>query len=341
MSCFCQGCKYTFAFISDAFTISKISRTFARMFERLQTKWKVNSTQLFLVLCVFALGGSATGWLGKIIMNSLSIDRGWLWTLIYILVVTLIWPFTVLIVSIPFGQFSFFIRYLRRIGSRMGILKNSESRIQNAEAETNPYSKNSQPDSPVRIAIFASGTGTNAHKIIDYFSQSEKRIAIVKLIVCNNPEGRVLNLAKEKGVPTLLIDREKFFRGTAYADELKAAGIDFIVLAGFLWKIPQKLIDKYRNKIINIHPALLPKYGGKGMYGLKVHEAVINSGEKESGITIHYVDEHYDNGDIIFQDRVSVTENETPESLAEKIHILEHSQYPRVIEQLILQPIGR
>jgi formyltetrahydrofolate-dependent phosphoribosylglycinamide formyltransferase len=310
------------------------------MFERLQTKWKVSGTQLFLVLCVFAVGGSATGWLGKLIMNWLSVDRGWLWTLIYIIVVTLIWPVTVLIVSIFFGQFSFFSGYLKRIGGRMGLFK-TESGVRSRDSGVANDAGQDLIKSGVGIAIFASGTGSNAQKIIDYFGGPEKQVAAVNLIVCNNPEAKVLKLAEENGIPTLLLEKEKFFRGTAYVDELRRSGIDFIVLAGFLWKIPQKLIDQYRNKIINIHPALLPKYGGKGMYGRKVHEAVINAGEKESGITIHYVDEHYDNGDIIFQHRVVLAENETPESLAEKIHVLEHTYYPEVIERLILQPNGR
>ena len=307
------------------------------MFERLQTKWKVNGTQLFLVLCVFALGGTATGWLGKIIMNWLPIDRGWLWSLIYIVVITLIWPITVLFVSVPFGQFSFFTRYLSRIGRRMKIIRNSELSIQNSESKT----QNSKTIPTVNIAIFASGAGSNASKIIEYFHQQDKWVARVKLVVCNKPGAGVLEVARKNAVPTLLIEKEKFFRGNAYADELKAAKIDFIVLAGFLWKIPQRLINYYRNKIVNIHPALLPKFGGKGMYGSKVHEAVINCGEQESGITIHYVDEHYDNGDIIFQERVPVADSETPESLASKIHDLEHTHYPMIIEQLLLQPIGR
>ena len=321
------------------------------MFERLQTKWKVNGTQLFLVLCVFALGGTATGWLGKIIMNWLSIDRGWLWSLIYIVVITLIWPITVLFVSVPFGQFSFFTRYLSRIGRRMKIIRNSELSIQNSDSKTQNSkfgaqnaelkTQNSKPKPTVNIAIFASGAGSNASKIIEYFHQQDKWVATVKLVVCNKPGAGVLEVARKNAVPTLLIEKEKFFRGNGYADELKAAKIDFIVLAGFLWKIPQPLINYYRNKIVNIHPALLPKFGGKGMYGSKVHEAVINCGEQESGITIHYVDEHYDNGDIIFQERVPVADSETPESLASKIHDLEHTHYPMIIEQLLLQPIGR
>nr|NKQ94695.1 phosphoribosylglycinamide formyltransferase [Escherichia coli] len=123
----------------------------------------------------------------------------------------------------------------------------------------------------------------------------------------------------------------------AYADELKQRGIDFIVLAGFLWKIPAALIQAYPNRIINIHPALLPKYGGRGMYGMNVHNAVISAGEKESGITIHYVNEHFDEGAPIFQLTCAINTSDTPESLAQKIHILEHAHFPRVIEQVVDQ----
>ncbi|MBD0285666.1 MAG: phosphoribosylglycinamide formyltransferase [Bacteroidota bacterium] len=189
------------------------------------------------------------------------------------------------------------------------------------------------------LAIFASGAGSNAQKIIEYFTSppaplQKERGVQTALIVCNKPGAGVLNIAQAHGIPTLLIERERFFRGDAYLPELQAHRIDFIVLAGFLWKMPQALIDAYPRHIINIHPALLPKYGGKGMYGHHVHEAVINAGEKESGITIHYVDEHYDNGDIIFQARCPVMEGDTPESLAQRIHQLEHQHYPEVIEKL-------
>jgi len=185
-----------------------------------------------------------------------------------------------------------------------------------------------------KIAIFASGAGSNAKKIIEYFEGH--RLITVSLIVCNKPDAGVLKIADQTGIPTLLIEKEKFFRGNAYTDELKERGIGFIVLAGFLWKIPDTLIKAYPGKIINIHPALLPNYGGKGMYGGFVHEAVITNKDKESGITIHYVDEHYDHGDIIFQARCPIEETDSPESLAKKIHALEHKYYPEVIEKTIL-----
>jgi phosphoribosylglycinamide formyltransferase-1 len=184
----------------------------------------------------------------------------------------------------------------------------------------------------VQVAIFASGAGSNTQKIIDHFRKNN--FIKISLIVCNKPGAGVLDIADRENVPTLLINREQFF-SDGYLDILKKNKIDFIVLAGFLWKIPSALINAYRNKVINIHPALLPKHGGKNMYGSHVHEAVIASGSKESGITIHYVDEHYDNGDIIFQAKCNVDENETPETLAQKIHLLEYENFPVVIEDVI------
>ena len=189
-----------------------------------------------------------------------------------------------------------------------------------------------------QIAIFASGTGSNAQAIINYFKNHPSiRIA---LIVSNKPQAGVLAIAEKENIPSLIIEKEKFFRGDAYLPELKKAGVDFIVLAGFLWKLPEKLIHAYRNSIVNIHPALLPKYGGKGMYGDKVHETVIANKEKQSGITIHFVDEHYDNGDIILQETCPVLEDDSPDSLAQRIHKLEHANYPAVIEKVVLKDIA-
>ena len=185
----------------------------------------------------------------------------------------------------------------------------------------------------INIAVFASGAGSNAKKIIDYFK--DHQLARVALIVCNNPRAGVLAIAHEAHIPSLIIQKEQFFRGDAYVAELCAHNINFIVLAGFLWKVPPALIASWTGKIINIHPALLPKYGGKGMYGHYVHEAVIVNGEKESGITVHYVDELYDHGNIIFQVSCSIDETDTPDSLAQKIHRLEHENYAPVIEKVI------
>lgn len=184
-----------------------------------------------------------------------------------------------------------------------------------------------------KIAIFASGAGSNAQKIIDHFRNStEVKIA---LIACNKPGAGVFEIAEKEGVATLLVEKESFFRGDAYVPFFKENKIDLIVLAGFLWKVPEALIQAFPRRIVNIHPALLPKYGGKGMYGQFVHAAVIAAGEKESGITIHYVDEHYDHGDIIFQATCPVTPTDTPETLATKIHQLEHRYFPEVVEQLV------
>ncbi len=190
-----------------------------------------------------------------------------------------------------------------------------------------------RPFIKTNIAVFASGAGTNAANIIQYFNQ--KQSANVALIVSNNPGAGVLNIAAKNNIPSLIIDKEKFFKGDGYLPELKNLEIDFIVLAGFLWKIPSSVINAYPNKIINIHPALLPKYGGKGMYGNFVHEAVLSAKEKQSGITIHFVDEYYDNGKTIFQIACPVYEDDTTESLAKRIQELEYKYFPKVIAELI------
>lgn len=182
------------------------------------------------------------------------------------------------------------------------------------------------------VAIFASGTGSNAQKIIDHFRHSEK--IKISLIVCNKPGAGVLEIAANENIPALLIEKQ-MFRLTGYVPELKKQHIEFIVLAGFLWKIPPVLIEAFENKIINIHPALLPAYGGKGMYGSAVHSAVLAAKEKQSGITIHFVDEKYDHGKIIFQSTCPVGENDTVESLSKKIHQLEHTFYAKQIEKLL------
>lgn len=183
-----------------------------------------------------------------------------------------------------------------------------------------------------KIAIFASGAGTNAKKIIDHFKESE--VGEVGIVVCNNPNAGVLNIAAKENVPVLLVERKEF-NATGYVKELSKYDIEYIVLAGFLWKLPPVLIMEFRGKIINIHPALLPAYGGKGMYGNAVHAAVLKAGEKQSGMTIHYVDEIYDHGDIIFQATCAVSKSDTVESLAHKIHSLEHRHYSLQIEKLL------
>ncbi len=183
------------------------------------------------------------------------------------------------------------------------------------------------------IAIFASGTGSNAQKIIDHLRNSTK--GKVALIVCNKPGAGVLQIAANEGIPSVIIEKEEFFRGDAYVKLLQEKNIDLIVLAGFLWKIPANLVQAFPDKIINIHPALLPKYGGKGMYGHFVHEAVIAAGEKESGITIHFVNEKYDDGAPILQERCEITAEDTPETLAKKVQVLEHQWFPLIVERLL------
>lgn len=189
-----------------------------------------------------------------------------------------------------------------------------------------------QNDRQKNIIIFASGAGSNAQKIIDYFK--ENFLIKIALIVCNNPKAGVITIAAKENIPVLLIEKN-LFRETGYLSEIKKYKPDLIVLAGFLWKIPEILITGFHQKIINIHPALLPAHGGKGMYGNAVHAAVVAAKENESGITIHYVDEKYDHGKTIFQASCSVTENDTAESLAEKIHQLEHEYYPKTIDKLL------
>lgn len=183
------------------------------------------------------------------------------------------------------------------------------------------------------LIIFASGTGSNARKIIDYFRHNNA--VKISLIVSNKADAGVLNIAREEGIPTLLIEKERFFRGDGYIPELLRHQPHLIILAGFLWKLPPTLVQAFPRRIINIHPALLPKYGGKGMYGHYVHEAVKAANEPESGITIHYVDELYDHGEYIHQSRVSLDPEDDPTTIARKVLQLEHYWFPRVIESLL------
>lgn len=184
-----------------------------------------------------------------------------------------------------------------------------------------------------KIAIFASGSGSNAENIINYFQNDAENV--VKIVFCNKPNAYVLERAKRLNVPTFVFGREDFYHSDMVLNELKRLDIDMIVLAGFLWKVPDSIIEAYRERVINIHPALLPSYGGKGMYGMKVHESVIAAGEKESGITIHYVNDHYDEGATIFQARCEITPKDTPDTLAGKVHALEYEHFPRVIKEVL------
>jgi phosphoribosylglycinamide formyltransferase-1 len=189
-----------------------------------------------------------------------------------------------------------------------------------------------------RMAVFASGGGSNARKIMEYFKDSG--VAEVALVVSNKKNAGVLDIAREHDVPTMLIERQSFYDSQELLEELSKRDIQFIVLAGFLWLVPAYLVKAFQGKILNIHPALLPKYGGKGMFGHHVHEAVKAAGEQESGPTIHFVNEHYDEGDIVFQARCAVNPDDTAEDIARKVLALEHAHYPRIIEQVILRTFG-
>jgi phosphoribosylglycinamide formyltransferase-1 len=183
-----------------------------------------------------------------------------------------------------------------------------------------------------RLSIFVSGNGTNLQRIAEYFANNpEVEIANV---VCNNPKAYSIERAKNLGIPLRMITKQDF-HSEAFVKELQSLDIDLIVLAGFLWKLPENLVKAFPKKIVNIHPALLPKYGGKGFYGEHVHEAVVAAKEPYSGITVHYVNELYDSGEIILQAHVALDENETPDSLAAKIHQLEQAYFPVAIDYVL------
>lgn len=183
-----------------------------------------------------------------------------------------------------------------------------------------------------RIAILASGEGTNAERIIRYFT-AHPTVKVV-VVITNKAEAGVIRRAENLQIPVEFLPASAFKEGQA-SEMLRHYGVDFVVLAGFLLRIPDDMLEAYPNRIVNIHPSLLPKFGGKGMYGSRVHEAVLEAGEKESGITIHYIDEHYDEGAIILQAKCPVMEEDTPDTLASRVHQLEYEHYPKVIEGLL------
>lgn len=183
------------------------------------------------------------------------------------------------------------------------------------------------------LAIFASGSGSNAENIIRYFAQKPE--ICIKRVYCNVPDAYVLERAKKYNVPTLVFNRPELHDPEKILHQLQEEKTDFIVLAGFLWPMPPCITSAYTQRIINIHPALLPAYGGKGMFGHHVHEAVIAAGEKESGITIHYVNDHYDEGAPIFQAKCPVLPGDTPDTLAARVHELEYQYFPEVIEKTV------
>lgn len=188
-----------------------------------------------------------------------------------------------------------------------------------------------------RIAIFASGSGSNAENIYNYFKGNSE--IEISLILTNNVEAKVIERATRLNIAIEIFDRNTFYQTTKIVELLKNKQIDLVVLAGFLWLIPEQMVKAFPDKIINIHPALLPKYGGKGMYGDKVHEAVIANQEKESGITIHFVNEKYDDGNVIFQAKCEVLPIDNASDLAQKIHSLEYQHLPVVIERLLFTSI--
>jgi formyltetrahydrofolate-dependent phosphoribosylglycinamide formyltransferase len=334
------------------------------MFNRLREKWGVTPRRFWIIFIAFGLTGTTTAILTRYIIGWLGFDETthWGWKLLLRLGMLLIgYQVLLLMYGALLGEWAFFWKYERRLLVKLGILKSTkkstryevrstkEGKTSKAGTETsrlyihddfdhttrNPQRPQTTDHRPqTNIAIFASGAGSNAQRIIQHLKDHDT--IKVSLIVCNKPGAGVLNIADNNGIPTLLIEKERFFRGDAYTPKLKELGIGFLVLAGFLWKIPTALIEAYPGKIINIHPALLPKYGGKGMYGMKVHEAVIAAKEKESGITIHYVNEHFDEGEHIFQAICQIEDADTPEILAQKIHALEHRHFPIVVERLLM-----
>lgn len=188
------------------------------------------------------------------------------------------------------------------------------------------------------IVIFASGSGSNAENLIRFFHNRDN-VSVIQVLT-NNPRAKVLERCNNLNISALSFNRTAFLETSDVLNILKLTNPDLIVLAGFLWKVPKNILQAFPNKIINIHPALLPKYGGKGMYGMYVHEAVINNKETETGITIHYVNENYDEGAIIYQAKCSVESTDTAESVAQKVHILEMEHFPKVVESILFPENG-
>ena len=194
-------------------------------------------------------------------------------------------------------------------------------------------------DKTIRIALFASGSGTNVENIANYFNG--KTTAKPVCVLCNKPDAFVLERAKRLNLDSMTFNRAEFNDGKKIMEYLGKHDIDFIVLAGFLWLVPEYLINKYPGRIVNIHPALLPKFGGKGMYGMHVHEAVKQSGENETGITIHLIDGNYDKGNTVFQAKVTVEPTDSPDDIANKVHKLEYEYYPKVIEEIAKKIVAK
>ncbi|MEO7444498.1 MAG: phosphoribosylglycinamide formyltransferase [Ferruginibacter sp.] len=284
------------------------------MLKKLREKWNVNSRDFIWILVCFAVTGSITAWVSKVITTWITVEK-WSasWWMLKGAVLFIGYPIFLLIIGYCLGQFNFFGPFVKKLYGKKVIVRTKNERV--------------------NIAIFASGAGSNAREIIRYF-QHHSTIH-VKLIVSNKPGAGVIQVAETNGISYKIINKPQMHSGD-FVLYLKAEKIDWVILAGFLLKIPPALLEAYPNKIINLHPALLPAYGGAGMYGKYVHEAVLANKETQSGITIHYVDDVYDHGEIISRFECPVNENDTVESLAEKIHALEHRHFAGVIESTII-----
>ncbi len=283
------------------------------MLKKLQRKWNVNATDFFWIMICFAVTGTTTAWVSKSITGWMDIPKfSFAWWALKIGVLFIGYQVFLLFFGFCFGRFWFFWKYEKKLLIRLGILPKEKKQT--------------------RLAIFASGAGSNAKKIIEHF-QNHHHIK-VSLVVCNKQEAGVINIAGDHNIDILIIKKSDLLN-RLLLEQLREKKINWIILAGFLLKIPADIIKAYPNKIINIHPALLPAYGGEGMYGKRVHEAVLANKESLTGISIHYVDDIYDHGEIISRHYCSVDENETPESLAIKIHALEHQHFATTIENLI------
>lgn len=285
------------------------------MFKNLQKKWNVSPKRLWVILAAFAIGGSLCGFLGKKIMAFTGIEKGVLYLACYIIVVTLSWPICVVLISSLLGEYPFFKNYLNNIYKKM-----------TGKSAANRF----------KIAVFASGAGSNAERIIKYFSNEIESQISVDLLVTNKALAGAITKAKNHGVPFIVINDQDLEVPTTLVQTLKNKKITHIVLAGFLKKIPKDILNIYPNRIINIHPALLPKYGGHGMYGHYVHEAVKKNGDTETGISIHLVNEAYDEGKLVFQKSCNIDVDDTAESIAQKVLLLEHTHFAPVIKDWIL-----
>lgn len=284
---------------------------FAAMLDKLKKRWGVNGWNLVLIITTFAVGGSSCGFLSRQVLLSFGWEKDGWWYLAYVVLMTLTWPLCVLLVSIPLGQYRFFSNYLKRMGRHFSGGKKK-----------------------IRVAILASGSGSNARAILAYF-QHHASIEIA-LILTNKADAGVRDHAQQFGVPNLVFNRADFQGKESILPILQKHDIQWVVLAGFLWKMPEVLVGTYPGKILNIHPALLPDFGGKGMYGIHVHRAVLEARKTKSGITIHEVDGQYDHGRHLFQATCRVFPTDTATDLAARVLQLEHRYFAPVIEARIL-----